>query len=129
MSKKIKFSAESLNRTVSGDQFSLITRLFNSREVDLTHTLHPAIGVTDKGEPILDTKTSVPVGTILAFDMVPNEKKPGEQRRNYKFLPEINRVDAGTLLDYLFTLPNKGSQNSTIQSTPIQTKGGFGGAC
>lgn len=127
MSKNIQFTANSLVKPISYKQFKTATQLLNSREIDLNHQLHSAVLNPDGS--VTATGTAATVGQILAFDMVPNEKKPGEMRRNYKFLPNLNVVDASTLLDYLFKAPNKGSNNSTIQTGQAQPMiGGFGGA-
>ena len=128
MTKQIKFTQNSLVNTLSVPQWKTITRLFNTKDVDLNHVLVAARWDATKGEVVYDGPTAT-VGTILEFDMVPDEDKPGEMRRNYKFLPNVNRVDASTLQQYLMNCPIKGSNNGPVQQTtaPLNT-GGFGGA-
>lgn len=129
MSKNITFTANSLNKPLSYKQFKTVTQLIHSRDIDQNHVLHPAT-LDTAGNVVQNGTVSVPVSTILSFDMVPDAKKPGQTRRNYKFLPNLNVVDASTLLDYLFKCPAKNSGNGMIQNgqaVPVN-HGGFGGA-
>lgn len=141
MSKNITFTANSLNKPLSYKQFKTVTQLIHSRDIgvlfsesgdvlqDQNHVLHPAT-LDTAGNVVQNGAVSVLVSTILSFDMVPDENKPGQTRRNYKFLPNLNVVDASTLLDYLFKCPDKNSGNGMIQNgqaVPVN-HGGFGGA-
>lgn len=128
MSKNITFTKNSLENTISVPQWKNITRMFNTKEVDLNHELSAARWDDQTGTVVYDNGTAT-VGQIMAFEMVPDEDKPGEMRRNYLVLPELNRVDAGTLMQYLINQPTKGSQNSPVQNGQAKpNKGGFGGA-
>lgn len=128
MSKNITFTANSLNKLISFKQFKLTTQLIHSKDFDQNHVLHSAVVGSDG--KVTFTGPSATVGQILAFDMVPNEKKPGEMRRNFKFLPNLNVADASALLDFLVNAPIKGSGNGTVQpgvAAPVNPTG-FGGA-
>lgn len=114
MTKKYKLSADKL---ITDKMFWFLVK-----------NLIPRVDYNEAHVLTADDGSTATVGTILDHTMVPRESDPTKLRREYKYLRSLNQVDAGTLIDYLRTCPNKGSNNGSISSTPTVVGNGFGGA-
>lgn len=77
----------------------------------------PGAGYDENATILFTDGNHYKVGDILDHKMVPSEKNPAKQRRDYKYLRQLNQVDAAALWDYLKSCPAKGTNNGPVEST------------